>query len=98
MKETGRLYKTTGGVLDVSPLDGRQFTLEELQKFVGGYIEQVPGTGPMSGNPIAYCNEDGIRERLEQNILASEKFGLALVGDVIEVVRKYQYAAAKGNS
>ncbi len=98
MKETGRLYKATGGVLDVLPRDGRQFQLEELQKFVGGYIEQVPGTGRISGKPIAFCNEDGLRERLEQNILASETFGVALVGDVIEVVRKYQYAGAKGGA
>ena len=85
-KETGVLYRTDGRVETVYPHDGRKFTLEELQSFVGGYIEKVPGT-QRRGNPIAYCNEDGLFEHLPPNFNASEKFHIDLVGDVIQVKR-----------
>jgi len=36
-----KLFKTDGTVEDVKP-KGKKFTLAEMQKFVGGYIEAVP--------------------------------------------------------
>jgi hypothetical protein len=86
-KETGTLYRTDGRVETVHPHDGRKFSLAELQGFVGGFIEKVPGTA-RRGNPIAYCNEDGISKELPPNFNASEKFHIDLVGDVIQVRRE----------
>jgi hypothetical protein len=47
-------------------------TLEELQSFVGGFIERVPDFN-LHGNKraIAYCNGDGIAKRLPVNEAAS---------------------------
>ena len=84
MKQKATLYKASGPVVEVFPHDGRKFSLEELQGFVGGHIEKVPGTA-RRGEPIAYCNEDGLRLELGENVMASEKFGLALVGNVLQV-------------
>lgn len=86
MKETAYLYRAGGLVENVFPHDGRKFSLEELQKFVGGHIEKVPGTA-RRGKPIAFCNEDGLREGLPFNYSASMKFGIELVGDVIQVLK-----------
>jgi hypothetical protein len=80
-REVGLLFRV--GVSSperVSPADGRKFSLEELQKFVGGYIEHVPNS-----RPNAYCNEDGRLQHLPLNEIASDKFQQALVGDVIQV-------------
>lgn len=85
MKQRAYLYKTTGRVYEVFPHDGRKFSLAELQGFVGGHIEKVPGTGTRRGNPIAYCNEDGVRAALPGNVEATERFGVYLVGDVVQV-------------
>lgn len=35
------LYKTTGEKVTISPKDGRRFSLEELQLYVGGYVELI---------------------------------------------------------
>jgi hypothetical protein len=84
MKEIGTLYRADGEVLEVHPAKGRKFQLPELQKHVGGYIELVPGTAKR-GKPIAFCNEEGNLHGLPWNRVASLKFGINLVGDVIQV-------------
>lgn len=71
------LYTTEGVREQRKPKSGAQFTLEELQEMVGGYIELVPGTTFM------FCNEDGRRLRLAPNREASLLAGMVLVGNVV---------------
>lgn len=83
-KEVGTLYRVNGQVLEVFPINGSKFELQEIQAYVGGLIEQVPGTG-RKGVPAAYCNEEGRLERLRLNMPASKTFGQQLFGDVIQL-------------
>jgi uncharacterized protein DUF3846 len=87
MREIGTLWRASGKISQVFPHDGKKFTLEELQGFVGGHIEKVPNTA-RRGKPIAYCNEDGRLKDLPFNPSASTIFGIILVGDVIQVQRE----------
>lgn len=85
--EIGFLYRVGADIAEeVKPANGKKFALEELQKFVGGYIEAVP-----YANPVAYCNEEGRLNGLPTNVCASRRFKQELVGDVIQV-RKEQTA------
>lgn len=74
------LIRADGIVKDVQPGNGVAFTLEELQVYVGGYIELVPGS--LREKP-AFCNEDGLRLGLLYNPLASMRYGVNLVGTVL---------------
>lgn len=79
--ELGFLYRVGADMAEeVKPADGKKFSLEELQKLVGGYIEHVPNS-----RPIAYCNEEGRLNHLPVNLCASRRFQQELVGDVIQV-------------
>ena len=49
------LIKTNGENLEISPLNGTDFQLEELQDYVGGYIEIVN----FRNGQIMVVNEDG---------------------------------------
>ena len=74
------LYNADGSTVKVSPANGRAFTLAELQALVGGFIELVPGTAQRP----ALCNEEGRLARLPFNDEASRRFGMDLVGNVVE--------------
>lgn len=74
-----KIYKADGTVQTVD-LDGKKVTLQQLQEAVGGYIEAVPRT-----KNRAYCNEEGLLRGLPFNTRASLRFGLSLVGDVVEL-------------
>ena len=63
------LIKTNGEIKEVKPSNKKDFCLEELQFFVGGYIEQVS----IDENNIFICNEEGILHNLSFNELATEK-------------------------
>lgn len=76
----GQLWRTDGSQEVVLPANGKSFMLEELQRFVGGYIELVPGC---RRDKPAYCNEEGRLRGLPFNELASHVFRQELVGDVI---------------
>lgn len=47
--------KTDGTCVDVMPKNGSDFSLKELQTFVGGYIEVLR----LSPTQIMVCNEGG---------------------------------------
>lgn len=49
------LYTTDGERRIVTPSNGTDFSLEELQQFVGGYIEIIR----LSGNRLMIINEEG---------------------------------------
>lgn len=81
------LVETSGAVSQVStarlskplaPID--HFKLEDLQKWVGGYVESDAG-----GSWIA--NEDGALLGLARNDVASHFAGRGLVGPVVFFVR-----------
>lgn len=78
----GLLYHALGRVEEVFPRNGKEFTLKELQEFVGGYIEYVPGS-----RPAAFCNEEGRLQNLPVNRSASIAFKQVLVGNVIQTNR-----------
>ena len=63
-----RLYKTNGEVIEVSPKNNRDFTLEELQNFVEGNIEIIN----LTTEKILIVNEEGKINKLPFNELATE--------------------------
>ena len=77
--DRGIIYHTDGTMILAVPSNGKKFMLEELQKAVGGYIQIVPNSSPAS-----YCNEEGLVYGLPYNAQASKRFGVNLVGPVIE--------------
>lgn len=78
------IIKSDGTSADFMPKNGTDFTLEELQKAVGGYIQIVY----ISSTQIMVLNEDGKNEGLPYNHNASLIFAMAgikdfAVGDVV---------------
>jgi len=78
------VYLAEGAAYTVE-LDGRIVTLRQLQDLVDGSIELVPGSRAVTGGGCAFCNNDGRRRGLLPNPLASLRFRIALVGDVVEL-------------
>jgi hypothetical protein len=62
MKGKFRCVSQDGSVVMVKP----RMTLEEMQKWVGGYIEIYDGV---------VCNEDGIALGLKQNVIDTRFLG-----------------------
>jgi hypothetical protein len=73
--------KTDGTVVEVKPSKGKHFNLQELQKFVGGYIELVY----LPNNRIMVVNEEGKVDGLPVNERATNMitFDDVIVGDVL---------------
>lgn len=70
----------------VIPESKGTFSLEELQKYVGGYIEFAPRSPfalPEVHDKVVICNEEGRIHHLPLNELASRVCGQDLVGDVL---------------
>jgi hypothetical protein len=66
-QHVGIIYFMDGSMVEVRPkfLTQKNFTLEELQMAVSGYIEHFPATLKSKGQ--LYCNENGIAEGLWRN-------------------------------
>lgn len=62
--ERGVLYPPTGAPQEVTPLNGKVFTLSELQRHVGGYIETLICAERYARG---YVDEDGLSKRLPPN-------------------------------
>ena len=73
-----KLYKTDGSVIDVEPKNGSDFSIEELQGFVGGYIEVVD----LRDGRFLVCNENGKLIGLYANVEATA---------LLKQVNKYDY-------
>ena len=80
------LIKAHGREQNVTPANGEKFTLEEMQGYVGGYIEII---GLPDGSQLI-LNEEGKLKGLEPNLKASllaRKAGIHpsdyVVGDVL---------------
>jgi hypothetical protein len=87
------LITEDGSMTDVTP-KGKEFTLEEMQAFVGGLVQLVPSIRfTAKPHPIltvkhetlrsAWCNEEGLLKGLSENRLASLLAGQPLVGPVV---------------
>ena len=77
------LIKTTGEVLEISPKNGKDFKLKELQEYVGGNIECVR----THDNKMLIANETGKNDGLPYNEKATKEYRYGgydlIVGDVV---------------
>ena len=83
-------YKASGETQEVAPKNGKKFSLEELQGYVGGSIELVPDIMGKR-KELVFCNEEGKLLGLELNREATLKYappGDVLVGDVLVCSQK----------
>lgn len=64
------LYKTDGTEAEVTPKNGKDFKLAELNEFVEGFIEIVR----LRGGKILVINEEGKLEGLKLNAKATELY------------------------
>jgi hypothetical protein len=80
-----QIIKSSGEVIDTKPANGTDFSLEELQAIVGGYIEVVS----LRDGRLICCDEQGKCKGKDRNHKATELFRLTLlttdflVGDVL---------------
>lgn len=72
------LIKTDCSMYAVNP-NGKAFSLDELQSYVGGFFEIIH---TLDGR-IMVVNENGLFEGLGVNFIASALAGTQIVGDVI---------------
>ena len=84
-----KLYKVDGSIKEVRPRNGKTFQLEEMQRFVGGYIEVinmgvkkfmiVNAEGKISGLPVnfvateLYKKQKGYHELFVGNVIICDK-------------------------
>jgi len=91
--QVGRLIKPDGTEETIRPAKGGKFSLEELQKAVGGYIEIV-FPKPGNGRGTFYINEEGKLQSppLPVNPKATGMIRLfpgdAIVGNMLVVTRE----------
>lgn len=71
--------KATGPVDHVVPSKGGKFTLEEVQKMVGGLVERVR----LQGGMVLLVNEEGIPRELPLNRYATQMVGFIVLGDAV---------------
>lgn len=73
------LIKTDGTEEKVEPKNGTDFSLEELQGFIGGLIEIVRATK----NRILVVDDEGLFKEKEINWVASHYARTFIVGDAL---------------
>jgi hypothetical protein len=79
----GKLIRWNGDTSDVQPLNGTDYQLDELQKFVGGYIEILY----LSDKLIMIVNDEGAYDK-KPNKVATDIYrmihpGFIIFGDVL---------------
>ena len=86
-----QLLKTNGEIIEITPQNGKRFSIKEAQKLVGGYVELVP----LKHRKQLICNEEGIILGMPYNATATEvlreNYGplvQRLYGDVILCMTK----------
>jgi hypothetical protein len=83
-----KLIKADGTESTVEPRRKKKFTLEELQKFVGGYIEALVIPRTPDGD-LMIVNEEGKLKHLPVNVAASGLYLRdSIVGDVVILKRR----------
>ena len=87
MKYLSKHIKADGHVETFEREDWAKFTLEELQDYVGGYIEIIylagRGGSPNNDPTIMVVNEEGLLDKLKYNEKAAEIALHGIVGDVL---------------
>jgi hypothetical protein len=75
-----KLLRANGTETQVNPTNGTNYTLEELQGFVGGYVEivRIPYPGM-----IMVVNEEGHLKGLTHNSISSFIAGQPIVGNAL---------------
>lgn len=71
-----KLYKTNGEIVEVEPKNGSDFSLEELQSFVDGYIE----IAFLNKERVIVINEEGKIKNLPYNEKATAEYNNAMRG------------------
>lgn len=71
--------KADGTEMEVFPANGKTFTLEEMQGYVGGMIEPVR----YGRNQTMYVNEEGSLSDLPFNAKATALCKIYIVGDAL---------------
>lgn len=85
MTSQAYLYKTSGEIVPVLPINGTSFTLGELSSFVNGYVQIVT----LKDGRLMVMNEEGKLDGLKQNDTATNLAksvlfnGDHIVGDVL---------------
>ena len=79
MTDKAILFKASGEWEFIKPNDGKKFSLEELQKYVGGYIELIR----LPGRECLVVNEEGVLLGLPLNQTITEAISRPIVGDVV---------------
>ena len=74
-----KLYKTNGTIENIEPANGKDFSLEELQEIVGGYIQVVP----VFGNKCIVVDEEGRMKDYKHNETASQLVFGQVIGDIV---------------
>ena len=69
----------------VEPKNGKMFSLEELQKYVNGYIEIVAINSGEYENMLMIVDEEGLLKSNEINEAASMIAGQRIVGTVLVI-------------
>lgn len=79
----GKLIRWNGDTSDVQPLNGTDYQLDELKKFVDGYIEIVN----LNERFIMVVNEEGMRDKpvnkLATLLAISYGYFATIYGDVL---------------
>lgn len=73
-----KLYRVNGTVETVEPKNKTDFSLEELQKIVGGLIEVVP----VFGDKYIVVDEEGRLKNYQHNKTASQLVFGQVIGDI----------------
>lgn len=71
-----QIIKTTGEVIEVAPKNGTDFSIEELQAIVSGYVEVIY----LPDGRLILCDEDGRAKNKPYNHKATEEMHKALGG------------------
>lgn len=75
-----RVITETGGQYDSPPENGKEYTLEEMQKTVGGYIQVLN----LGDGTVLVINEEGKLHGLKVNVEATSlAAGVLFAGDCI---------------
>lgn len=83
--KVGTLIRVDGTVETFLPSKGKKFSLEEVQKLVGGYVVRL--SIPESVGGVLLVDEDGIPKGLPLNRNASEVAAQKIYGDALLVPR-----------
>jgi hypothetical protein len=78
------LLKSDGTKTEVTPTDGRAFSLEEMRKLIGGGYIEILSIPNDTDNKVLVVDEEGkLKRNLLPNREATKLFGQILLGNCI---------------